>query len=49
MDTRYQESHPESHPRSPFALNVITVIVYIAAAVVVTCWFAMVLGQAGRF
>jgi hypothetical protein len=49
MDTRYEESHPESHPRSPFALNVITVIVYIAAAVVVTFWLAMVLGQAEKF
>lgn len=45
MDTR----HEESHPRSPFALNVITVIVYIAAAMVVTFWLAMVLGQSGRF
>ncbi len=40
MDSRYEESHP----RSPFALNVLTVIVYIAAVVVVTCWVALVLG-----
>jgi len=50
MDTRYEEphseSHPESPPDSPFALNVLTVVVYVAAAVVVTCWFALVLGQA---
>jgi hypothetical protein len=45
MDSRYEESHP----RSPFALNVVTVIVYVAAAVVVTCWFAMVLAQAEKF
>ncbi len=44
MDTRFDfDDHP---PRSPFGLNVITVLVYVIAAVVVLCWFIVLVDEA---
>jgi hypothetical protein len=32
-------------PRSPFALNVVTVIIYVIAALVVFCWFVVLVDE----
>ena len=37
------EDHP---PHSPFALNAITILVYLIAAVVVFCWFIVLVDDA---
>jgi hypothetical protein len=40
------EDHP---PRSPFALNVVTILVYVVAALVVFCWFIVMVDDARPF
>ena len=35
--------YEESRPKSPFAANIVTVLVYAVAIVVVLCWFVVML------
>jgi len=43
METRYEENRP----RSPFALNVASAVVYAVAALVVAYWFAALFMRVG--